>query len=87
MKVRFNSDDDLPLKKTVELHNIIIVVRSNFHVEKINYRKVFLGEYLHKLKMLECDRIEMSEGIGVNKTSGLQEYYKILFDISGTFSK
>ena len=24
MKIKFNSDDDLPLKKTLELHNIII---------------------------------------------------------------
>ena len=31
MKVKFNSDDHLPLKKTLELYNMLIVVRSLFH--------------------------------------------------------
>ena len=31
MKIKLNSDDDLPLKKTLELHNMIIVVRAVFH--------------------------------------------------------
>ena len=32
MKIKFNSDDDLPLQKTLELCNIIIV-RDVFHEE------------------------------------------------------
>ena len=28
MKTEFSSDEDLPLKKTLELYNIVIVVRS-----------------------------------------------------------
>ena len=36
MKIKFNSDDDLPLKKTLELDNIIIVVTSVFH-DNIKY--------------------------------------------------
>ena len=31
MKIKFKSNDDLPLKKTVELHAMIIVVRAVFH--------------------------------------------------------
>ena len=31
MKIKFNSDDDVILKKTLDLHNMIIVVRSVFH--------------------------------------------------------
>ena len=30
-KIKFNLDDDLPLNKTLELRNMIIVVRSFFH--------------------------------------------------------
>ena len=33
MKLEFNSDDDLPLKKTLELYNMMIVVRSVFYEE------------------------------------------------------
>ena len=31
MKIKYNSDDDLPLKKAPELYNMIIVVISVFH--------------------------------------------------------
>ena len=27
MKIKFNSDDDLPLKKTLELYDILLVVQ------------------------------------------------------------
>ena len=30
MKIKFDLDDDLPLKKMLELHNMIVVVRSVF---------------------------------------------------------
>ena len=31
MKIKFNSDDELPLNKTTEIHNVTIVVRAVFH--------------------------------------------------------
>ena len=31
MKTKFNSDDDLPLNKTLEIRSMIIVVRSVFY--------------------------------------------------------
>ena len=31
MKIKFNSDNDLALMKTLELYNMIIVVKSLFH--------------------------------------------------------
>ena len=30
IKIKFNSDDNLPLNKTLRLHNIAIVIRSFF---------------------------------------------------------
>ena len=41
MKIKFNSDDDLPLKKTLELYNLEIVVRSVFHKETNITNKFF----------------------------------------------
>ena len=41
MKIKFNSHDDLPLKKTTELHNMVIVVRSVFHEDSKHYPQVF----------------------------------------------
>ena len=35
--MKFNSDDDLPLKRTKELHNMIIVVRSVVHNDSNYY--------------------------------------------------
>ena len=31
MKIKFNSDDELPLNKTIEIPSMIIVVRAVFH--------------------------------------------------------
>ena len=31
MKVKFNSDDDLPINKMIEIHKVAIVVRAVFH--------------------------------------------------------
>ena len=31
MKIKFNSDDELPLNKTIEILSMIIVVRAVFH--------------------------------------------------------
>ena len=35
MKIKFNLADDLPLSKTLELHNMIIAVRAVFHEDSI----------------------------------------------------
>ena len=43
MKIKFNSDDDLPLKKMLQLCNVIMVVRSVFHKGNTYYT---LTEYL-----------------------------------------
>ena len=32
MKIKFNSDDNLPLNKTLKLHNITIIIRSDFDI-------------------------------------------------------
>ena len=37
MKIKFNSDGNLPLKKTIELYNMITVVRSVFHEDSKYY--------------------------------------------------
>ena len=31
MKVKFNSNDDLPINKMIEIHKVAIVVRAVFH--------------------------------------------------------
>ena len=49
MKIKFNSDDDLPLYKTLEFHNMIIIVRTVFHKNNKYYPQAFLDECLHKL--------------------------------------
>ena len=41
MKIKFNSDDNLPLNKILKLHNLTIVVRSVFQEDKKYYQQVF----------------------------------------------
>ena len=49
MKIKFNSDDGLPLKKTLELYHVVIVARSVFHGGNKDYPQVFLGDFFCKL--------------------------------------
>ena len=41
MKIKFNSDDNLPLNKVIEFHSMIIAVRAVFHENKYQLQ-VFL---------------------------------------------
>ena len=49
MKIKFNSDDDLPLNKKLKLHNMTMAIRSVFQEDNKYYSKVFLNECLHEL--------------------------------------
>ena len=49
MKIKFNSDDELPLNKTIEIPTVIIAVRAVFHENNKYYSQVSLDECLYKL--------------------------------------
>ena len=49
IKIKFNSNDDLPLGKTLSLHNMTRVVRSVFQEDKKYNPQVFLDECLYEL--------------------------------------
>ena len=49
MKIKFDSDDDLPLYKTIEIHITAIVVLAIFLENNKYYPQGFLDECLHKL--------------------------------------
>ena len=49
MKIKFNSDDELPLNKTIEICNMVIVVRAIFLEDNRYYLQVFLDECLYNL--------------------------------------
>ena len=46
MKIKLNSDDELPLNKTTEIPTTTMVV---FHESKKYYPQVFSDEFLYKL--------------------------------------
>ena len=49
MKIKFNSDDELPLNKTIKSPTIAIVVRAIFLENNKYYPQVFLNGCIHKL--------------------------------------
>ena len=49
MKIKFNSDDNLPWNKALKLYNITIIFRSVFEEDSKYYLQVFLGECLYEL--------------------------------------
>ena len=44
MKIKLNSDDDLPLNKPVKFHAINIIIRSVFQEDSKLYQQVFLDD-------------------------------------------
>ena len=48
MKIKFNSDDDLPLNKPLKFHLMTITIRSVFKEDGKLYPQVFLDDTLYK---------------------------------------
>ena len=49
MKIKFNSDDDLPLNKPLKFHAMTIIIRSVFEEGGKLYPQVFLDDTLYEL--------------------------------------
>ena len=51
IKIKFNSDDNLPLNKPLKFHNMTITVRSVFKEDSKLYPQVFLDDTLFELSI------------------------------------
>ena len=51
MKIKFNSDDHVPLNKPLKLHNVTITIRSVFEEDGKLYLQVFLDDTLYELNV------------------------------------
>ena len=51
MKIKFNSDDGLPLNKSSKLHNMTIIIRSVFEEDGKLYPQVLLDDTLYELSI------------------------------------
>ena len=49
IKIKFISDDELPLNKTIKVPKMVIVVRAIFDENNKYYPQVLLDECLYKL--------------------------------------
>ena len=51
MKIKFNSDNNLPLNQPLIFHNMTITIRSVFKEDDKLYLQVFLDDTLYELSM------------------------------------
>ena len=49
IKIKFNSDDNLPLNKPLKFHNMTITIKSVFKEDGKLYLQVFLVDALYEL--------------------------------------
>ena len=49
MKIKFDTDDNLSLNKTLTLHNMTIIIRSVFDEDGKFYPQIYLDECLYEL--------------------------------------
>ena len=84
MKIKFNSDDDLSLNKSLKFTLMTIIIRCVFEENGKLYPQVFLDDTLCELniKMLENDKIDISEGLTLIKQINQKN---VCFVIIGTF--
>ena len=54
MKIKFNSDDNLPLNKPLKIHSMTTVIRSVFEQDGKLYPQVFLNDTLYELRIEKC---------------------------------
>ena len=47
MKIKFNSDDNLPLNKILKFHVLTIIIRNVFEKDGKYYTQIFLDDYLY----------------------------------------
>ena len=74
-KIKFESDDSLPLNKTLKIHNRTIILRSVFEEDGKCYLQVFFDECLYELQKCcnRFDRFDASKWIDINKTNASKE--------------
>ena len=51
MKIKFNSDDNLPLNKPLKFHNMTITIRYVFEEDGKLYPLIYLGDALYELNI------------------------------------
>ena len=51
MKIKLNSDDDLPLNRPFKFHNMTIIIRSILEEDGKRYLQVFQDDTLHELNV------------------------------------
>ena len=57
MKIKFNSDDSLPINKPLNFHNMTITSRSVFEEDDKLYPQVFLDDTLYELRIFQKELI------------------------------
>ena len=69
MKIKFDSDGNLLINKVLKLRVLAIIIRNVFEKGSRYYPQIILGDCLYEIKMLEYNRIDISEEIDVNKSN------------------
>ena len=76
-KIKVDSLDSLPLEKTLTSYDFIILIKSVFNKDKNScYYHIYSLRNVHinNINMLYYDKIDVSEGIDINKISASKEH-------------
>ena len=83
-KIKFNSDNKLPLNKQLKFLSVTIVIRFVFVEDGKYCPQDFLDDCLFEVQTPQYYRIDISEGIDINQTNALKEcnicYYCYFLD-------
>ena len=87
MKIKFNSDDNLPLKllKLLKIHNLTIAVRSVFQEGNKYYSHLFRWMLVWVTKCCITIRLMPSEGVDTKSKEYRIFHYRYFKDIGYKF--
>ena len=69
MKIKFESNDNLSINNIVNMHQVAVIIRS----VKMFSSVIFRWCTLWITKMLWYQKVDISEGIDINKTNASKE--------------
>ena len=73
MKIKIDTDDELPLNKLENFPAMTVIIRSTFEEDDKYYSQLFRRMFTWVIKIVQYKKIDVSEGIDTNKTSASKE--------------
>ena len=68
-KIKFSSDDNLPLNKPLKFYQMAVTIRCVISEDNKLFSSIFRWSFVQLIKMLKYDKIDITDDADLNKTN------------------